>query len=1036
MRRIILCLVLVPLVLSLNAQKGNPSNSGKKTVQRCATDQYLQKLLARDPGLKARLEAAEASLSRGMDEKLQARKRQGNMRTNAIITIPVVVHIILENPNTVTDADVLWQINKMNIDFAGQNADSVKAGAFAPLFGHSSIQFCLAQRDPIGNPTTGIQRVSSSLTWDQNNFNDIKYASNCGSGAWDPNQYFNIWVAESVDGTLGVATFPTSGQPLEQGIVIAHEAFGNNPAYVSFDFNLGRTAVHETGHFFFARHIWGDGGGCQSDFPVVSGLTGSWVDDTPAQSSATTGCPTGTLAAGCGSPNPPGKMYQNYMDYTNDACYCMFTINQVLRMETALDVFRASLKTSSTCTPAIIFTNDASIAAIINPFEGNGCAPANNTQCDPNLTPVVTLKNFGSVNLTSATIYTQIDAGTPTSFGWTGNLAPNATTNVTLPVVAAAPGTHTLKMYVVSPNGAADGRLTNDTLTSSFTILVPVTIPVTQGFESATFPPAGWYIADMNLSGLTWERTTLAAKTGVASATMRFYDYSNGTDDVDYILSRPITVTANQQLVLSFDRAYRLFSTDPDFADSLAVVISYDCGETFTEIWKRGGAALATVSGALDDAFVPGANEWASTFVNLGPWLITDGNVIVGFKATNRYGNNLYIDNINIDNSGAIITDALISGVESPFTHECDREVAPMVTLLNNGNDTLKKVSIVLVLDNVNVGTIQWTGSIAPGNEQNVPGQSFNITSAGNHSFAAYTRLPNDLPDSDTFNDTAKLDFIVHDPQELPVEESFEGAAFPPANWSLFPSGSAYTWEKTNRAATHGINSAWIRNYRFSSNGKHDDLHSPLLKAGEFDSLIVTFDLAHARVTPVTDEPDTLEVLLTKDCGHTFESIYKKWGNTLQTTGNPPPTFPITDTVGFVPGVSQWRREHINFTSRVAPNTEFMLVFRNTSNRGNNTFLDSITIERLVLPERLKRDGFIIRPNPFPSSFEIWHLVAPTGLRAVVVTNTSGQIVYTQHFRGTAGNSIKVDLGRYASGMYNVKLVYSYNTVNVKLIKR
>lgn len=1033
MRRIILCLLFIPLAISLEAQKIRQSATGQKTLQRCATDEYLQRLMAQDPGLKARLLETETRLAKGMDARLQRRKTQGNNRLTAVVTIPVVVHIVLSNPNIVTDADIAWQINKMNIDFAGQNPDSVKALAFAPLFGHSEIQFCLAQRDPQGNPTTGIDRVTSARGWNQTNFNELKHASNCGADSWDPAKYLNIWVAESEDGTLGVATFPTTGVAAEQGVVIAHESFGNNAAYVSPNFNLGRTAVHEIGHYFFGRHIWGDGGGCNSDFPTVAGLTGSWTDDTPTQSGPTSGCPTGTRDAGCGSPNPPGRMYQNYMDYTNDQCYCMFTKNQVLRMETALELFRASLMSSDGCTAPTPVANDAAIIAILSPFAGNGCAPSNNALCSPNLVSRVTLKNYGSANLTSVTIYTQIDGGTPVPYNWTGNLAPNATINVTLPAVTSVVGNHTLKIYTANPNGAADGRPTNDAANSSFTVLTPVTIPLTQGFESVTFPPPGWFVINGNAGSHTWQRTTVAAKSGAASAFLPYYDYPNGDGHVDYLLSPPIAVTANQGLVLSFERAYRLFSTEDIYADSLAVVISFDCGATFTEVWKRGGAQLATVSGTTENAFVPTVNQWAQAFVNLQPYITAAGNMIVGFKGTNLYGNHLYIDNINIDVPGITITDAQISQIVSPFVHECDRNVVPQVRLRNNGNDTLKKVSIVLLMDNANAGTINWTGSILPGNEALVQGVNINIPAGLNHTLKAYTRQPNDLPDNDNSNDTLSMPFLVHDPQPLPVQEGFENTVFPPPHWSVISSGGNYTWERTTRAAATGTGSVWIRNYRFNSNFRKDDLYSPLVQPGEYDSMIVRFDVAHALSGAPVATPDTLEVLVTKDCGHTFTSVYKKWGASLQTTGNPPPVF--SDTVGFIPNASQWRREYIDITELVDDNTDFMVVFRNTSHNGNNTFLDNINIDPVLLPARLKKEGFIITPNPFQGSFVIRHLVAPTGLRTVVVTNTAGQMVFVQHFGGNATTSIPVDLQRYASGMYNVKLIYTYRTANVKLIK-
>ena len=63
--------------------------------------------------------------------------------------------------------------------------------------------------------------------------------------------------------------------------------------------------------------------------------------------------------------------------------------------------------------------------------------------CSANFTPSVTLKNFGTTVLTSATINYQIDNGTVQTQPWTGSLAANATSSITLPAQSAAAGAHT-----------------------------------------------------------------------------------------------------------------------------------------------------------------------------------------------------------------------------------------------------------------------------------------------------------------------------------------------------------------------------------------------------------------------------------------------------------------------------------------------------------------------------------------------------------------------------------------------------------------
>jgi hypothetical protein len=82
---------------------------------------------------------------------------------------------------------------------------------------------------------------------------------------------------------------------------------------------MGRTAVHEVGHWLGLRHIWGDTY-CGDDL----------IDDTPKQGNFTAGCPN-TFRSSC-SNGTLGDMYMNYMDYTNDACMNLFTQGQKQRM--------------------------------------------------------------------------------------------------------------------------------------------------------------------------------------------------------------------------------------------------------------------------------------------------------------------------------------------------------------------------------------------------------------------------------------------------------------------------------------------------------------------------------------------------------------------------------------------------------------------------------------------------------------------------------------------------------------------------------
>ena len=267
-----------------------------------------------------------------------------------IYTIPVVVHIIYQNETDVwniSDQQVISQIQVLNEDFRRLNADTVNTPAlFNGVAGYPNIEFCLARRDTLGQNTTGIvrHRFQQQATWSTTTFNStVKPATR-----WNPNLYYNIWIANLSGGVLGYAQFPT-GSGLQglsggsnantDGIVLLYSSVGR-PPHNPFpgQYNLGRTATHEIGHALGLRHIWGDGTNCSAT---------DYCGDTPPSDAANYGCPL--THASCGGLD----MVQNYMDYTNDACMNLFTANQVARMWTVLQNSprRNSLLSSPVCTP-------------------------------------------------------------------------------------------------------------------------------------------------------------------------------------------------------------------------------------------------------------------------------------------------------------------------------------------------------------------------------------------------------------------------------------------------------------------------------------------------------------------------------------------------------------------------------------------------------------------------------------------------------------------------------------------------------------
>ena len=265
-------------------------------------------------------------------------------KTNVVITIPMVIHIVWNTPSqNISTAQVLSQVNILNKDFRRLNADTINTPVpFKPIAADAQIQFCLAQRDPAGNPTTGITRTQTSVFSFSPLLGDtsIYYTSTGGEDAWDTSAYMNIWVCNNGG---GMATWPgiTNFFPgLQDGVIMDPLAFGDIGTVV-YPTNKGRLCDHEVGHYFFLLHPWGyDTIYCSPDS----------VADTPPQKLPTLGCPSFPVLDSC-SPNFPGITYNVYMDYTDDSCMNMFTIGQAARMNWCIQTFRSTLLSSLACVP-------------------------------------------------------------------------------------------------------------------------------------------------------------------------------------------------------------------------------------------------------------------------------------------------------------------------------------------------------------------------------------------------------------------------------------------------------------------------------------------------------------------------------------------------------------------------------------------------------------------------------------------------------------------------------------------------------------
>lgn len=272
--------------------------------------------------------------------------------------------------------------------------------------------------------------------------------------------------------------------------------------------------------------------------------------------------------------------------------------------------------------------------------------------CTGNYSFNLTLKNRGFNNLTGATINVKYGTTTLTTIPWTGNLTTYQS-SATIPVnLTAVPANVDSLIFETIATG--DQILDNNTIVvriDNYSTSTAATLPLTQNFDTETRMPARFGYPDVTSQSKFGFYDGIAGTTklmGAAGANTKamfvnFYNVASGGTGIATIGNFNTTTTSNY-LNLDFDMAYAQYQSEND---KLEVVVSTDCGVTWTSKWTKSGTAMST-SAATTSSFIPSAaNQWRHESVDLSS-IKNNTNVIVGYRMTSAYGNYAWIDNINL----------------------------------------------------------------------------------------------------------------------------------------------------------------------------------------------------------------------------------------------------------------------------------------------------------------------------------------------------------------------------------------------------
>ena len=232
---------------------------------------------------------------------------------------------------------------------------------------------------------------------------------------------------------------------------------------------------------------------------------------------------------------------------------------------------------------------------------------------------------------------------TPATFSFVNGTTANSQ-NPT--VVFNALGNYDIQLTASNPNGV-DSVIQ----TSVISISNGNAIPLVEDFEGGAFPPAIISIVNPD-NGQTWQQGNATGADGnpTQAAYVNNYSYNAAGEEDKMVLT--LDLTNDTAASMTFDVAYARYSAG--YSDGFRIDVFTNCGDNFAgTVYDKDGEDLATVPDQTS-VFTPGADtDWRNEVVDLSDYV---GSVIK-LELVNEcgYGNSLYIDNININNTPAYV---------------------------------------------------------------------------------------------------------------------------------------------------------------------------------------------------------------------------------------------------------------------------------------------------------------------------------------------------------------------------------------------
>ncbi len=450
--------------------------------------------------------------------------------------------------------------------------------------------------------------------------------------------------------------------------------------------------------------------------------------------------------------------------------------------------------------------------------------------------------------------------------------------------------------------------------------LIPIRpFPLTQSFDSTNFLPFGYLVSGAN-NQYQWG---LFSVTGSNNAMRANPAGLNGAAATTRFMVPAFNAKGRNNMRVSFKYAYALPVQNllsPPKRDSLRLLISTDCGKTYSSVWAKNDTNLITVPGDIAN-FTPAPNQWRTATLMLDSVAQWNNAIYLAFEAGSNGGGNIYVDSI------------IIGSEIRP------RKPLARMVLANNGGCA---PAFVFATDSslFNATRVLWKA----------PGAVVDTSTSRNPVFQYNT--PGIYPITlITYNDFGVDSVRIRraaiiggtDSTSLPFAENFNNLSRLPNNWLVRNNNTDTTWRISSTGFGGTGRSMRMSNFAGAATGDFAMAFLPRMNLSAIQNGVIEFNYAYIRRSNATD---TLLVGYSTDCGASWISFWKLGGTALATvSGN-------QNFSGFAPTSNQWRSASIPIPANVSSLGTVRLALICRSGSGQNLYIDNLGVRDGSCPGR------------------------------------------------------------------------------------